>query len=85
MSSLTEQLRKLEKQIDLHEFEGRKPTTSLGEDPAQGFAVITEYKAAIDRMRYITWIYMEAAANSAEIPVQAVPQALRQKNEGKSH
>jgi hypothetical protein len=77
MDSLTEQLRQLEKDIDLEEFEHSGRATSLGEKPAQAFASITEFKAAIDRMRYLTWMYMEAAARSTNIPVKAVPQALR--------
>jgi hypothetical protein len=77
MDSLIEQLRQLEKEIDLDEFEHPGHADSLGEKPAQAFATITEFKAAIDRMRYLTWMYMEAAARSTNIPVQAVPQALR--------
>lgn len=79
MQSLTEELRRLEKRLDLREFEGSTAVTSLGEDPSQGFSAITEFKAAIDRMRYVTWMYMEAAARSIHVPVQAVPPALRQK------
>ena len=77
MDSLTEQLRQIEKEIDLEALEHSGVANSLGERPAQAFATITEFKAAIDRMRYLTWMYMEAAARSRNVPVQAVPQALR--------
>jgi hypothetical protein len=77
MDSLIEQLRQLEKEIDLEALEHSGVASSLGEQPAQAFATITEFKAAIDRMRYIIWMYMEAAARSRNIPVRAVPPALR--------
>jgi hypothetical protein len=82
MQSLTEELRRLEQKIDLRELETRDPSRMLGGDPAKGFALITEFKAAIDRMRYISWICMEAAARFANVPVQSVPPALRQKITG---
>lgn len=82
MDSLIEQLRQLEREIDLNEFEHPGRADSLGDKPAQAFATITEFKAAIDRMRYLTWMYMEAAARSTNIPVQAVPQALRRHMQG---
>ena len=50
MDSLTEQLRQLEREIDLEEFEHSGRASSLGEKPAQAFASITEFKAAIDRI-----------------------------------
>ena len=81
MHALTTQLQQLETEIDPHEFEGR--STSLGQNPAQAFATITEFKAAIDRMRYLTWMYMEAAARSTNVPVQSVPRALRRHMQGR--
>lgn len=81
MHALTTQLQQLETEIDPHEFEGR--AASLGQNPAQAFATITEFKAAIDRMRYLTWMYMEAAARSTNVPVQSVPRALRRHMQGR--
>jgi len=83
MRALTTQLQQLETEIDPHQFEESGPVASLGQDPAQAFATITEFKAAIDRMRYLTWMYMEAAARSTNIPVQAVPRALRRQMQGR--
>jgi len=83
MRALTTQLQQLETEIDPHQFEEEGPVTSLGKDPAEAFATITEFKAAIDRMRYLTWMYMEAAARSTNIPVQAVPRALRRQMQGR--
>jgi len=83
MHALTTQLQQLETEIDLHEFEDTGRSAFLGQNPAQAFATITEFKAAIDRMRYLTWMYMEAAARSTNIPVQAVPRALRRQMQGR--
>lgn len=83
MRALTTQLQQLETEIDPHQFEEAGPVASLGQDPAQAFATITEFKAAIDRMRYLTWMYMEAAARSTNVPVQAVPRALRRHMQGR--
>ena len=82
MDSLIEQLHQLEKDIDVEALEHSGIASSLGERPAQAFATITEFKATIDRMRYLTWMYMEAAARSRNIPAQAVPQALRRHMQG---
>ncbi len=77
IQSLTERLRSLEQKIDLtKEFSG---AASSSEEIAAHFAIITEFKASIDRMRHITWLYMENIARAADIPVQAVPPALRRK------
>ena len=83
MRALTTQLQQLETEIDPHQFEEGGPVASLGQDPAQAFATITEFKAAIDRMRYLTWMYMEAAARSTNVPVQSVPRALRRQMQGR--
>ena len=83
MRELTRQLQQLETEMDPHQFEDAGPGDSLGQNPAHAFATITEFKAAIDRMRYLTWMYMEAAARSTNVPVQAVPRALRRHMQGR--
>lgn len=83
MRALTRQLQQLETELDPHQFEDEGPSASLEQDPAQAFATITEFKAAIDRMRYLTWMYMEAAARSTNVPIQSVPRALRRHMQGR--
>lgn len=77
IQSLTERLRGMEQQIDLdQEF---SCAAHSSEEIARHFAVVTEFKAAIDRMRDLMWLYMEGIARAADIPVQAVPPALRKR------
>lgn len=78
MESLTAKLAELESQMTRGDFSGKNASDLLGTNPQLAFSKLIEFKAAIDRMRGLTWVYMEAAANAGKFPVQRIPQALRE-------
>jgi len=77
MESLTPKLAELESQMTHGNFTGKNTNDLLGSNPQLAFSKLIEFKAAIDRMRGLTWLYMEAAAN-AGFPAQRIPPALRE-------
>jgi hypothetical protein len=78
MEAITPQLQDLETQLTHGDFSGKNVTELLGSNPQLGFSRIVEFKAALDRMRGLTWVYMEAAANAGKFPAQRIPQALKE-------
>jgi hypothetical protein len=78
MDSLTPQLKELEKQMTSCEFTGKSATELLGPNPQAGFSKLVEFKAALDRMRGLTWVFMETAVSTGKFPAQRMPPALRQ-------
>jgi len=78
MESLTPKLADLESQMTHGDFTGKNADDLLGPNPQLAVSKLIEFKAAIDRMRGLTWVYMEAAANAGEFPAQRIPQALRE-------
>ena len=78
MESLTPKLAELELQMTHGDFAGKNATELLGSNPQLAFSKLIEFKAAIDRMRGLTWLYMEAAANAGKFPAQRIPPALRE-------
>src|SRR5438552_3159278 len=78
MEALTAQLKKLETQMSGRDYGEKKVTEMLGPNPQLGFSKLVEFKAAVDRMRGLAWVYMEAAASSGKFPVQRIPQALKE-------
>lgn len=78
MESLTLKLGELESQMTHGDFSGKSANDLLGPNPQVAFSKLIEFKAAIDRMRGLTWVYMEAATNAGKFPVQRIPQALRE-------
>lgn len=78
MEAITPQLDELEKQLARGEFSGKDLNEVLGQNPQLAFSRLVEFKAALDRMRGLTWVYMEAAANAGKFPAQRIPQALKE-------
>lgn len=78
MGSILPRLEDLESQMTRAEFRGKSPAEVLGPDPQQAFSRLLEFKAALDRMRGLTWVYMEAAANAGRLPAQRIPPALKE-------
>lgn len=83
MKRLGSELRELEAELADSGFKQMSANQLLGTNPRAGFADLTEFKASVDRMRYLTWLYMEAAAITAGLPAQQVPEALRNHMAGK--
>ena len=77
MGSILPRLEDLESQMTRAEFRGKSPAEMLGPDPQQAFSRLLEFKAALDRMRGLTWVYLEAAANAGRMPSQRIPPALK--------
>jgi len=78
MEAITPQLEELETQLAHGDFTGKNVNDLLGPNPQSGFSRLVEFKAALDRMRGLTWVYMEAAASAGKFPAQRIPQALRE-------
>ena len=78
MQDITPKLQELESHLTHGDFSGKNVTELLGSNPQLGFSRLVEFKAALDRMRGLTWVYMEAAANAGKVPAQRIPQALRE-------
>ena len=78
MEEITPQLGELEKHLAKGDFAGKTVSDLLGPDPQLAFSRLVEFKVALDRMRGLTWVYMEAAANAGKFPAQRIPQALRE-------
>lgn len=78
MESLTPKLAELESQMARGDLAGKDLTDLLGPNPQLGFSKLIEFKATIDRMRGLTWVYLEAAANAGKFPNQRIPKPLRE-------
>lgn len=78
IESLTPKLAELESKMANGALAGKNVNDLLGPNPQSGFSKLIEFKAAIDRMRGLTWVYMEAAASAGKFPAQRIPQALRE-------
>ena len=78
MGLILPRLEDLESQMTRAEFRGKSRAEVLGPDPQQAFSRLLEFKAALDRMRGLTWVYMEAAANAGRLPSQRIPPALKE-------
>ena len=77
MESILPGLQDLESKMTRAEFRGKSHSELLGSDPQLAFSQLLEFKAALDRMRGLTWVYMEAAANAGRLPSQRIPTALK--------
>ena len=78
MGSILPRLEDLESLMTHAEFRGKSPAEVMGPDPQQAFSRLLEFKAALDRMRGLTWVYMEAAANADRLPSQRIPPSLKE-------
>jgi hypothetical protein len=78
MEAITPKLEELETQLAHGEFAGKDVNELLGQNPQSAFSRLVEFKAALDRMRGLTWVYMEAAASAGKLPAQRIPQPLKQ-------
>lgn len=78
MEAITPQLEQLESQLAHGEFAGKDVSELLGQNPQTAFSRLVEFKATLDRMRGLTWVYLEAAANAGKFPAQGIPQPLKQ-------
>lgn len=78
MQALSPQLATLEKYMTGGDLSGMNVNELLGPNPQLGFSRLVEFKAALDRMRGLTWVYMEASAAAGKFPVQSIPQALKE-------
>jgi hypothetical protein len=77
MEALTVQLKELETQMSGGGYAEKKVHEMLGSNPQLGFSKLVEFKAAVDRMRGLAWVYMEAAASSGKFSTPRIPQALK--------
>lgn len=78
MGTILPRLEDLELEMTRAEFRGKSPAEVLGPDPQHVFSRLLEFKAALDRMRGLTWVYMEAAAHAGRLPSQRIPPALKE-------
>ncbi|MBV9435712.1 MAG: hypothetical protein JOZ44_06650 [Acidobacteria bacterium] len=78
MESLTPKLQELEAQLSGKDFGDKNVEELLGQNPQLAFSRLVEFKAVLDRMRGLTWVYVEAAANAGKFPAQRIPDALKQ-------
>jgi len=85
METLTTQLKELEKRMHKGDYAGKNVTEMLGTNPQSGFSKLVEFKAAVDRMRGLAWVYMEAAASTGKFPAQRIPQALKEFLQQQAH
>ena len=76
MEAMIPQLKELETQLATGNNANKDVDELLGQNPQQAFSRLVEFKAALDRMRGLTWVYMEAAAG--KFPAQRIPQPLKQ-------
>jgi hypothetical protein len=77
MQLLTPKLHELESQMANGNVSEESARDLLGANPQLGFSKLVEFKAAIDRMRSLTWVYMEAAASATRLPAQGIPPSLK--------
>lgn len=78
MEAMIPQLKELEIQLATGNVANKDVDELLGQNPQQAFSRLLEFKAALDRMRGLTWVYMEAAANAGKFPAQRIPAPLKQ-------
>lgn len=78
MEAIAPQLEALETQLVHGQLDGKDADELLGQNPQLAFSRLVEFKAALDRMRGLTWVYMEAAASAGKFPAQRIPQQLKQ-------
>src|SRR5207248_3322541 len=77
METLTPKLQALETLMSHGDFRKESLSDLLGPNPKAAFSRLIEFKAMLDRMRGLTWGYLEAAASAGKVPVQRIPQALK--------
>jgi hypothetical protein len=77
METLTPKLEALEALMARGDFRNESLSDLLGPNPKVGFSRLIEFKAMLDRMRGLTWVYLEAAASAGKFPAQRIPQALK--------
>ena len=78
MESITPKLQELEALMTGGDFSGKSATELLGSNPQLAISKLVEFKAALDRMRGLTWVYMEAASGAGRLPAERMPQPLRE-------
>jgi hypothetical protein len=78
MDAIIPKLEALEAQMTRGDFGGKNLAEVLGPNPQAACSRLVEFKAALDRMRGITWVYMEAAASVGRTPVPRIPQPLKE-------
>ena len=78
METLTPKLEALEALLARGDFRKEGLSDLLGPNPKAGFSRLIEFKAMLDRMRGLTWVYLEAAASVGKFPAQRIPQALKE-------
>ena len=77
VEAITPKLEELETYLARGDFAGKTVNELLGANPQSGFSKLVEFKATLDRMRGLIWVYMEAAASAGKFPAQRIPQALK--------
>lgn len=78
MEAIAPQLQALETQLVHGQVDGKDADELLDQNPQLAFSRLVEFKAMLDRMRGLTWVYMEAAATAGRLPARGIPQALKQ-------
>ena len=75
---LTPKLAALETLMSRGDFRKESLSELLGPNPKAAFSRLIEFKATLDRMRGLTWGYLEAAASAGKFPAQRIPHALKE-------
>ncbi|HWY67329.1 MAG TPA: hypothetical protein VNX88_01630 [Terriglobales bacterium] len=78
METLAPKLAALEALMSRGDFRKESLSDLLGPNPKAAFSRLIEFKATLDRMRGLTWGYLEAAASAGKLPAQRIPQALKE-------
>ena len=77
IEALQPKLEALEALMTRGDFRHESLSDLLGPNPKVGFSRLIEFKAMLDRMRGLTWVYLEAAASAGKFPAQRIPEALK--------
>jgi hypothetical protein len=78
IDTIAPKLEALERLMSRKDFRRESLSELLGPNPKAAFSRLIEFKATLDRMRGLTWGYLEAAAGAAKFPAQRIPNALRE-------
>ena len=78
IEALAPKLEALEALMSGGDFRKESLSELLGPNPKATFSRLIEFKATLDRMRSLTWGYLEAAASAGKFPAQRIPHALKE-------
>lgn len=78
IETLAPKLEALEALMASGDFRKERLSELLGPNPKATFSRLIEFKATLDRMRGLTWNYLEAAASAGKFPAQRISHALKE-------